>query len=178
MRLMTEPHSTAYFRNGLWWKLLISIVTIMLLGGTSGYLTQTGAGSWYTDEIEKPIFNPPNWIFGPAWSILYILMGLSFGRIWQVAVRSRYPIISDYAKRGMFLFGVHFILNLAWTPVFFGLKSPLGALVIILLMLFMIGWLIKHFMRLDRVAAFALFPYFAWVSFATVLNASILILNW
>jgi translocator protein len=177
MRLMTEPHSTEFFKKGLWWKILVSVLVIMVLGGGSGYLTQTGAGSWYT-EIDKPVFTPPNWLFGPAWTALYILMGVSFARIWQVAVRSRYPIISTYAKQGMGLFIVHFVLNVCWTPVFFGLESPLGGLVIILTMLFMIGWIIKHFVRLDRIAGFILVPYFLWVSFATLLNLSILILNW
>jgi tryptophan-rich sensory protein len=176
MKLMNEPHSTTFFKQGLWWRVLVSVLVISTLGFLSGYLTQTGVTSWYR-ELNKPFFNPPNWVFGPAWTLLYILMGFSFGRIWQVAARSRYPIISIYAKKGLGLFALHFILNLAWTPVFFAWQKPGFAIFIILTMLFLIGWLIKHFFRLDRVASFLLVPYFGWVAFASILNISIYWLN-
>tara|TARA_B100000508_G_scaffold141079_1_gene146070 strand:+ start:43696 stop:44109 length:414 start_codon:yes stop_codon:yes gene_type:complete len=131
---------------------------------------------WYA-ELNKPSFTPPNWLFGPAWTVLYILIGGSFGIIWQVAAKGRYPIIVKFAKRGLILFGIHFLLNLAWTPVFFGLHNPgLGLVVIVALLIFII-LLIRHFFRLDRVAAFLMIPYLLWVAFATTLNASILILN-
>ncbi len=133
-------------------------------------------GTWYK-TLEKPFFQPPSWLFGPAWTTLYILMGISFARIWQVASKSRYPIIRKYALRGLAFFGFQFVFNLAWTPAFFGLENPTLALVIIFLLLGLIAFLIKHFLRLDRIAAFLLIPYFLWVTFATVLNLSIVVLN-
>jgi tryptophan-rich sensory protein len=131
---------------------------------------------WYAN-LNKPSFTPPNWLFGPVWSILYILIGGSFGLIWQVAAKGRYPIITKFARQGLVLFGIHFLLNLAWTPVFFGLNNPAWGLVIILALLTMIVLLIRHFFRLDRLSAFLMIPYLIWVSYATALNIGILILN-
>lgn len=176
MPILSEPHSTSSFREGLWIKILISIIVIAGLGTLSGLLTGTSVSDWYV-ELNKPSFNPPNWIFGPAWLLLYVLMGISFGRIWQVLSKNRYPIVKQFARRGVVIFIIHFLFNLAWTPIFFGLKSPGGALIIIIILLILIAILIRHFFRLDRVAAFVLIPYFLWVTFATILNAAIVYLN-
>jgi benzodiazapine receptor len=176
MPIHSEPHSTSSFRKGLFPKVLISFLLIASLGGFSGYLTMTGEGSWY-QEINKPVFTPPNWVFGPAWMLLYLLLGISFGRIWHISVRSRYPIVKRYAILGLKIFGLHFLLQLAWTPVFFGLEAPGWGLVIIISLLGLIIYLIKHFFRLDRFAGFALIPYFAWVTFATILNIAIFFMN-
>jgi len=148
----------------------------MTLGFLSGFVTQSGGSSWF-QSLNKPPFQPPNWLFGPAWTFLYLLIGVSFGRIWQVASKSRYPIIRKYALRGLAFFGVQLIFNLLWTPVFFGLENPEGALVIILVLLVLIVFLIKHFWRLDRIATFLIVPYLLWVTFASILNLSIVILN-
>ena len=176
MPIHSEPHSTPTFREGLWIKVLISIIIIASLGSLSGLLTSSSISDWYV-TLEKPVFNPPNWLFGPAWLTLYVLMGVSFARMWQVAVRSRYPLVNRFAKRGLIIFVIHFVFNLAWTPVFFGLHEPGWALVIIFIILAFIIILIRHFFRIDRIAAFLLIPYLAWVSFATLLNASIVYLN-
>ena len=176
MPILSEPHSTSSFRKGLLPKILISVFVIMLLGGLSGWITSSGIDSWYT-TLNKPFFQPPNWLFGPAWTTLYILMGISFARIWQVVVKSRYPIIRIFAQRGLVIFGIHFLFNLAWTPIFFGLESPEWALFVILVLLAFIIILIFHFFRIDRIAAFLLIPYAVWVTFATILNASIVYLN-
>ncbi|MGM0480250.1 MAG: TspO/MBR family protein [Bacteroidota bacterium] len=176
MQIHTEPHNTSSFKTGLWWKIVIAAAVFLGLGTLSGFSTMDAIEGWYAD-LTKPPFNPPNWIFAPAWTILYILMGGSFGIIWQVAAKGRYPIMIKFAKRGLVLFGVHFLLNLAWTPLFFGLQRPGWALVVIILLIIMIALLIRHFFRLDRLAAFLLVPYLLWVMFATVLNISIIVLN-
>lgn len=176
MQIHTEPHSKSSFKKGLWWKIAISAIVFLGLGTLSGIATSGSIQDWYSTLI-KPPFNPPSWLFGPTWAVLYILMGGSFGIIWQVAANGRYPIIIRFAKRGLVIFGIHFLLNLAWTPVFFGLQSPGVAMIIIILMLAMIIILIRHFFRLDRVAAFLLVPYLLWVIFATVLNIGIVVLN-
>lgn len=176
MQIHSEPHNTSYFKQGLWWKIAISAIVFLGLGTLSGLSTMSDIQGWYAD-LNKPPFNPPNWLFGPAWTILYILMGGSFGLIWQVAAKGRYPIIVKFAKRGLILFGIHFLLNMAWTPIFFGLHNPTWGLVVIILILIFIILLIRHFFRLDRLAAFLLIPYLLWVAFATTLNVSILILN-
>lgn len=176
MAILSEPHSTSSFKKGLILKIIVSSLAIIVLGGLSGLVVQSGDSSWY-QSLNKPAFQPPSWLFRPAWMILYILMGISFGRIWQVASKSRYPIIKKYAFRGLAFFGFQFIFNLVWTPIFFGLENPEVALVIIVILLVLIAFLIKHFWRLDRLAAFLLIPYLLWVTFATVLNASIVVLN-
>lgn len=176
MQIHSEPHSTSSFKKGLWWKILVSAVVCLGLGTLSGLSTMSEIQNWYT-TLEKPFFTPPNWLFGPAWTLLYLLMGGSFGLIWQVAAKGRYPIIVKFAKRGLVIFGIHFVLNLLWTPVFFGFHQVGLALFIILLILAFIIILIRHFFRLDRVASFLLIPYLIWVSYATMLNLGILILN-
>ncbi len=176
MQIHSDPHSTSSFRKGLFPKVLVSIVLIVVLGTASGLITSGSIGGWY-QSIKKPFFTPPNWIFGPAWLLLYTLMGITFGRLWQLATKNRYPIIRNYAAKGMWIFGVHFIFNLAWTPVFFGLHATGVALVIILIMLGLILFMIKHYWRIDRIASFLLVPYALWVTFATLLNLSIWWLN-
>jgi tryptophan-rich sensory protein len=176
MQIHTEPHSKSSFKKGLWWKIAISAIVFLGLGGLSGIATMSSIQDWYS-TLNKPPFSPPNWLFGPAWTVLYILMGGSFGIIWQVAAIGRYPIINRFAKRGLVIFGIHFLLNLAWTPIFFGLQRPDLALVVIIFMLAFIIILIRHFFRLDRVAAYLLIPYLLWVTFATILNISIIALN-
>lgn len=170
------PHSTPSFKKGLLLKSIVSIAVIAGLGFLSGYFTSTGISDWY-QEIEKPSFTPPNWLFGPAWTIIYILIGLSFARIWQVVATNRYPIVRKFAKRGLYIFAIHFIFNLAWTPVFFALHETGWAGVIIVILIGLIAILIRHFFRVDRIAAFLLIPYLLWVMFATVLNLSIYVLN-
>lgn len=157
-------------------KVVVSIIVIVSLGSLSGILSSSSISDWY-ETLEKPFFNPPSWIFGPAWMTLYVLMGISFARIWQVAVRSRYPLVNRFAKRGVIVFIIHFIFNLVWTPIFFGLKEPGWALVNIFIILGFIIILIRHFIRIDRIAAFLLIPYLIWVTFATVLNVAIVYLN-
>lgn len=176
MQIHSGPHNTPSFKNGLWWKVIVCSLITLGLGSLSGLLFMDDFQTWY-EQLNKPIFTPPNWLFGPAWSILYVLMGGSLAIIWQITVVSRYPIIKKFAKRGIVIFILHFILNLAWTPIFFGLHMPQFALIIILAILAMIIILIRHFIRLDRVSAFLLIPYLLWVTYATALNIAIVVLN-
>jgi tryptophan-rich sensory protein len=126
-------------------------------------------GEWYAG-LEKPVFNPPGWVFGPVWSVLYALMGISAWLVWRrVGFRG-----SGWALP---LFLVQLALNAAWTPAFFGLHAPgLGLLIIIALWLAILATLLA-FWKHSRAAALLLVPYLAWVSFATVLNASLWYLN-
>jgi tryptophan-rich sensory protein len=104
-------------------------------------------------------------------------MGGSAALIWQVISKARYPIITRYAKRGIVFFMIHFLFNLAWTPVFFGLHQTVFAFVILLIILVSLIFLIRHFFRLDRLSAFLLIPYLLWVTFASALNLAIILLN-
>jgi tryptophan-rich sensory protein len=152
------------------WKVTIAIAITLLLGSTSGLITAGAVEGWYM-EIEKPSFNPPNTIFGPVWTLLYIMMGFSAGLIWSNG--SEDPKV----RRGLALFGIQLLLNVLWSLLFFGLKNPGLALVDIGILLITIVLCIRAFHPIDRWAAYLMVPYLLWVSFATVLNASIWLLN-
>lgn len=124
---------------------------------------------WYT-ELAKPAWNPPGWIFGPVWTVLYALMAVAAWRVWLHGgwVRQKKAL-------GLFLF--QWALNTSWTPLFFGLHRPGGALAEILVLLATILATMRAFWRVDRPAGLLLLPYAAWVAFATVLNWAIWRLN-
>lgn len=146
-------------------KVLIAVVICLFLGFLSGYSTVTSVESWY-GTINKPSFNPPNWIFGPVWSVLYVFIGIVFGRSWHK---------SDH--RGLTLMAAQFFINLIWSPIFFGLQQPGFALIVIVILVLLIAACIRHYLISDRPSAFLLIPYMMWVSFATVLNGAIFYLN-
>lgn len=153
----------------LWKKMLIGAIVCVALGSASGLSTVSEINTWF-QTINKPSWNPPNWIFGPMWTTLYILMGAAFGRIWHMSD-------SPAKKTAMIFFVVQFVLNLTWTPVFFGMHQISFALGIILVLLFLIMITIRQFMRLDKTAGMMLIPYVLWVTFASFLNYTIMTLN-
>jgi tryptophan-rich sensory protein len=124
---------------------------------------------WYA-SIAKPSWNPPNWIFGPVWTTLYILIGVSAWRVWRTGAFGR-----DRTTLALFL--VQWAFNFAWSGCFFGMRSPGLALIEIACLWALIAVLIARFWRHDRAAAMLLVPYLLWVSFATALNAAIWWLN-
>jgi len=126
--------------------------------------------SWYNTLI-KPFFNPPSWLFGPAWTILYILMAISAYLIWKKGLKKK------GVKGALKLFAIQLALNLSWSPIFFGAHEIFLAFVIIVFMIVLIIKTIKAFANIDKTASHLLYPYIAWVSFATILNFSVWILN-
>lgn len=151
-------------------KLLGCIIGCELVGILGTPFTINSIPTWYA-SLNKPFFSPPNWIFGPVWTLLYFLMGVSFYLILKKGWKKK-----KVENAGKF-FLAQLALNFLWSPVFFGLKSPLLGLVVIVAMLAMIIVTMKKFYPLSKTAFYLLIPYLLWVSFATVLNASILILN-
>ncbi len=126
-------------------------------------------GDWYAG-LAKPAFNPPNWVFGPAWTTLYLLIAIATWRLWRAPA-------SPMRQRALGFSATHLALNAAWTPLFFGLQAPGIALAgIVLLWLAILATLLSAW-RVSRLAAWLLVPYLAWVSFASVLNAAIWTLN-
>lgn len=135
-----------------------------------GLATDTGTGSWYA-QIEKPSWNPPNWVFGPVWTVLYAAMGVAAWLVWRKAGSF------TNAQTPLALFITQLALNTAWSLVFFGLELPGLALIDIALLWVMIATTIIVFREYSRTAALLLVPYIAWVTFATALNFAIWRLN-
>lgn len=152
------------------WRILLAIVITVALGASSGLVTNTSLDTWYT-TLNKPSWNPPNAVFGPVWTILYILMGLAAGLVWNVG-----PERSD-VRRALAIYVLQLGLNVLWTLLFFGLRSPIAALVDILMLLGAIIWCMQVFGALRPAAGRLLLPYLAWVLFASVLNTAIVALN-
>lgn len=152
-------------------KLIISILFCQLAGLLSGIFTESGISNWY-NNLEKPAFTPPNWVFAPVWITLYALMGISFFLIWK-----NYSSKNRNVKLAIILFFVQLFLNVIWSPVFFGFKQIFGGLIIILLLFIAILLTILQFYKVSKPAALLLIPYLIWVGYATVLNFYILRLN-
>lgn len=150
-------------------RLLVSLVLPLAAGFAGSFFTSVSLSSWYLN-INKPVFTPPSWLFGPAWTALFILMGLAFYFVWE----------DGYSKRLLLPFVVYFgqlFLNILWSAFFFGLRNPLLAFVDIVLLWGLIIINIVLFFRLRKIAGVLLLPYILWVSFAAVLNLAIVILN-
>ena len=139
------------------------------VGGLGGAVTAESVTTWYA-TLNKPSFNPPNWIFGPVWTALYILMGVAAWRVWRAADR-------DTARGPLAVFALQLAVNLGWSVAFFGLRNPGLAVVVILLLDLLVLATALMFRRIDRLAAWLLVPYLAWISFATVLNVTIWRIN-
>ena len=151
-------------------KLVISVALPLAVGGLSGYATARGVSTWYPTLI-KPSFNPPAWVFGPVWTLLYIMMGIAAFLVW------RRGLDADGVKIALTVFAIQLALNGLWSILFFGLQAPGWALAEIILLWMAIGITTLLFWRVDPTAGLLLLPYWAWVSFATVLNASLWWLN-
>lgn len=151
-------------------KLIFSILGCELVGILGSIFTVSSIPTWYA-TLNKPPFSPPNWLFGPVWTTLYALMGVSFYLIWK----------QGWKKKKIKTAGTYFLsqlgLNFIWSPIFFGLKSPLFALIVILAMWILIIFTMKKTYPVSKLAVYLLVPYLLWVSFASVLNASIVLLN-
>jgi len=149
--------------------LLISILIALLAGFIGSLFTTSSISTWYT-FINKPLFSPPNWIFAPVWSFLYVLMGISAFLIWQK--RDNLKI-----KLAMIFYGIQLVLNTLWSIIFFGMHNPGLALLEILILWVFISITLIEFYRINKTAGLLFIPYLLWVSFASILNYAIWILN-
>ncbi len=142
---------------------------LLLVFSASATAAFVSTGGWY-EELAKPAWNPPSWVFGPVWTVLYAMMALAAWRVW---LRGGWAL----QKIALGLFVVQWALNALWTPLFFGLHRPDWALVEILVLLLAIFATTRAFWRVDRTAGLLLLPYAAWVAFATALNFAIWRMN-
>jgi translocator protein len=152
-------------------KIIIMIVTCVVVGVISGLLTQEGVNTWYT-TIEKPSFNPPNGVFAPVWTTLYVMMGIAAGLVWHEIDRQK-----EVVKKGLTFFAIQLALNALWSFLFFGLHNPLLALIEIVVLWLMIYETFIQFNKVNKIAGYLFIPYLLWVTFALALNASIWWLN-
>jgi tryptophan-rich sensory protein len=151
-------------------KILILIIVCLSIGYFAGKVTQNGIETWY-NTLEKPFFNPPNWLFAPVWTVLYFGIAIAGGLIWDKI--DTHPL----ARKALLFFAAQLLLNTLWSFLFFGLKNPLVALIEIILLLLVIYETYLLFSKINSVAGYLFIPYFLWVSFAMFLNASIWWLN-
>jgi tryptophan-rich sensory protein len=151
-------------------KLAISIIVCQVAGLIGSLVTFSSITTWY-ETLNKPGFAPPNWLFGPVWIILYLLMGISLYLIWNKGLDSM------EGKVAIALFAIQLALNAAWSPIFFGLHALKLSFYVILAMWAFIAVTIVRFHSISKPAAYLLIPYIGWVSIATILNYFIMILN-
>lgn len=149
--------------------LALFVALCLGIGALGASVVQTSVDTWYAD-LAKPDFTPPDWVFGPVWTLLYVLMAIAAWRVWRTAD-------SDTARGPLTLFALQLALTLGWIVVFFGLLK-IGAAVATLVVLD-VGVIVTTlaFRTVDRIAALLMVPYLAWVGFATVLNIAIWRLN-
>ncbi|MBU0898393.1 MAG: tryptophan-rich sensory protein [Nanoarchaeota archaeon] len=152
-----------------WSKLLVSLIACQLAGFVGAIFTTSNIATWYA-TINKPTFTPPNWLFAPAWTTLFILMGIALYLIWEKG--SWKKNIKPIA-----VFKVQLILNIVWSVLFFGIQNPFAAFIEIIFLWITILATIILFYKIDKRAAYLMIPYIAWVTFAALLNYSVWILN-
>ncbi|QQG42462.1 MAG: tryptophan-rich sensory protein [Candidatus Giovannonibacteria bacterium] len=158
-------------------KLVIAIGVSELAGVVGSFFTISAIPNWYS-TLVKPALNPPAWVFGPVWTTLYALMGISLFLVWKQHsnILENVRMLRMW-KAGIAAFFVQLSLNAVWSIIFFGLRNPGWALVDIVFLWLAIVWTMVVFYKISRPAAYLLVPYILWVSFAMYLNYSIYVLN-
>lgn len=151
-------------------KLVISLAVCLCAGFIGSIFTAGAIPTWYA-ALNKPSFNPPNWLFAPVWTILYILMGIAAFLVW------RRGLSANGVKIALIFFALQLILNVAWSVIFFNYHSPFYAYLEIIALWLSIVLTIVFFYQVSRPAAWLLLPYILWVSFASLLNFTIWRLN-
>ena len=145
------------------------ILACFAISAIGGLITASSVSTWYP-TLAKPPFNPPAWVFGPVWSVLYAMMAVAAWRVWRSAG------FTD-ARAALGVFALQLLLNLGWSAIFFGLRSPGGAMIEIALLVGAVAATMVLFWRIDRWACLLLLPYLCWTAFAAILNAAIWWLN-
>lgn len=160
-------------------KLAVAVVICECAGLLGSLFTIPSIPGWYA-TLMKPALAPPNWVFGPVWTTLYALMGIAAFLVWRrggFGHATHNPATRAAARTALTVFAIQLALNVAWSLIFFGLRSPAGAFVDIALLWFLIIFTIITFYKISRPAAYLLLPYLLWVGFAAYLNFAIWVLN-
>jgi tryptophan-rich sensory protein len=151
-------------------RLTLAVAICEIAGAIGSLFTAPAIQTWYAG-LKKPVLAPPNWVFAPVWITLYLLMGISLFIVWNAGLGK------TTVRKSIAIFSIQLVLNVLWSYLFFGLRSPLLGLAGIMAMWFMIVLTVVSFSRISKTAALVLIPYLIWVSFASYLNYSILTLN-
>ncbi len=167
---MTGIASRSELRMSFLRYALFTVPAVLLLGMLSGYLSNSGYGNAWFDALRKPGFMPPGWVFGTAWTILYILLGLSLAMLLHARGAAK-------RERALVIFGLGLLLNFAWSPVFFGMHKVTLALSLLAAMIVCTIALIFALWRIRLVAALLLYPYLGWLMFASALTYKVMELN-
>jgi len=165
---VNAPNSRAFERTRRPWAALLAFCMLCVVGGAASGLA-TPPGAWY-QSLAKPTWTPPPWLFGPVWTVLYIMIGVAGWILWTERKRPA-------GRKASTLFAIQLALNFAWTPVFFGLHAPGLAFVVIITLLACIVATVTIAWPIARTASLLLLPYAAWVSFASALNFALWRLN-
>jgi tryptophan-rich sensory protein len=154
-----------------WWKTaLLCVVAIELLGGLSGWLSNSGYGNGWFDALQKPGFMPPGWAFGIVWPLLYALIGIALAMVLAEPPSPRRTL-------ALILFFVQLALNFVWSPIFFGAHDISLANIVIFVMAALAAAAAGQFLRIRSAAGLLMIPYLAWLVFAATLNSAIGALN-
>ena len=151
-------------------RLLLSIAACLLIGFLGSLVTTPSVSTWFS-TINKPSFSPPNWLFAPVWTILYILMGISAYLVWNKGLEKK------GVREALIIFGVQLVFNFLWSFIFFGLHQPLLAFLEIIILWLLILQTFLKFRKISSLAGYFLLPYLIWVTFAAFLNFTIARLN-
>lgn len=148
---------------------MICLLIPLTIGGLSGYSTSSAINDWYV-TLNKPFFNPPNYLFAPVWTCLYALMGISLFLVWKSPK-------GKLRNKAIVIFSVQIILNFFWSLLFFNLRNPGMALIEIVMLWTSILLMVLFYRRISKLAGYLQVPYLLWVTFASVLNTAIWYLN-
>ncbi len=151
-------------------RISITVALCLFIGFLGSIATQSSIDTWYP-TLVKPSFNPPNWVFAPVWTTLYILIGIAAGIVWSKGFYHK------WVKTALYHFGFQLLLNTAWSIFFFGMRNPLLAFIDIIALFILLLFTIKWFFVVNKMSAYLLIPYIFWVAFAAILNFSIWQLN-
>jgi tryptophan-rich sensory protein len=152
-------------------KLISSLAICFSAAAIGTYFTMPSIGMWYV-AINKPWFNPPNWVFAPVWTILYIMMAISLYIVWNKKTK-----FNKQKEKGLMFFGIQLFLNALWPMLFFGIYNLGLAYCEIIFLWLSVFLTIRYFTKISNIAANLLYPYILWVSFAASLNLAIYVLN-
>ena len=153
------------------YRIAIVVIICLAVGYLSGMVTRASITTWYP-TLVKPSFNPPNWIFAPVWTSLYVMMGVAAGLIWNQITTQKAAV-----TKALQIFAIQLVLNALWSYLFFGLHNLMLATIEVVLLWLMIFETYSQFAKINKTASYLMLPYLAWVSFASVLTASIWWLN-